>query len=346
MAGPGPIRRPGSPPATPRYLSPIASDVDICIVGARLAGLHLAGLLDGSGLDCLLLDKGRSPGGRAATRRIGEARVDHGLPWLTDGGESSRGLIDRFRRDGLVEAIDAGGSVGTAWASPNGISSLMKHLAAGRNTWLSHRVTSVAGADGEMIEIEMVDEAGDEIGLVARHAVITAPMPQAVEIAPEIVDAAGAGAEDVYDKAIVGLFRLADGAAVPAGCLDEEPADGVGRVIVESAKYPGRPPSVSVRCDAEASDFLWERNDDEVWEWMASRLGGDPPLGAGAEERQVKRWRLSEAARPVPSPFLSVGGGRATLSACGDSFAAGGPTGVENALRSARALFDSRPWQA
>ena len=63
-------------------------------------------------------------------------------------------------------------------------------------------------------------------------------------------------------------------------------------------------------------------------------------------ERQVKRWRLSEAADPVGAPFLTVGAGASTISACGDGFAAGGPTGVENALRSAQALFDSGPWQA
>ena len=86
--------------------------VDICIVGAGLSGLHLAHRLEGSGLDCLLLDKGRSPGGRAATRRIGEARVDHGLPWLTAGGDLSSQLIEGFRRDGLLEPVDAGGSAG------------------------------------------------------------------------------------------------------------------------------------------------------------------------------------------------------------------------------------------
>lgn len=318
--------------------------VDICIIGAGLSGLHLARLLDGSGIDCLLLDKGRSPGGRAATRRIGEARVDHGLPWLTAGGELSGSLIEELRGDGLLQSLDAGGSVGAAWASPTGMSSLMKHLASGRDMRLQQRVLSVSPAD-DRIELETEDREGDRHELAARHVVITAPVPQMVEISPELADAAGEGAAEAYDKAIVGLFRFEADSVQPDTCLDEKPADGISRVILESAKYPGRPPSASVRCDAGASDFLWEKTDEEIWEWMAERLGGDPPFGIPVAERQVKRWRLSEAARPIGSPFLTWVTGSSTVSACGDGFAAGGSTGVENALRSAQALFESGPWQ-
>lgn len=319
--------------------------VDICIVGAGLSGLHLARLIDGSGLDCLLLDKGRSPGGRAATRRIGEARVDHGLPWLTAGGDLSSQLIEGFRRDGLLEPVDAGGSAGFAWASPNGISSLMKNLASGRRIGLSTRVLSVS-PEGEAIRLKVEDGEGDRHEITARHVVITAPVSQMVEMSPALAEAAGEGATETYDKAIVGLFRLADDTGLPENCLLEEPADGISRVILESAKYPGRPPSASVRCDARASDFLWEKGDDEIWDWMAERLGEEPPFGTSVAERQVKRWRLSEAARPVDAPFLTVVSGSSTLSACGDGFAAGGPIGVENALRSAQALFESGPWRA
>ena len=162
----------------------------------------------------------------------------------------------------------------------------------------------------------------------------------------DLAEAAGEGATETYDKAIVGLFRLADDTGLPENCLLEEPADGISLVILESAKYPGRPPSASVRCDARASDFLWEKGDDEIWDWMAERLGEEPPFGTSVAERQVKRWRLSEAARPVDAPFLTVVSGSSTLSACGDGFAAGGPIGVENALRSAQALFESGPWRA
>ena len=126
----------------------------------------------------------------------------------------------------------------------------------------------------------------------------------------------------------------------------EHPAEGISRVIVECSKYPDRPPSASIRCDEQANDQRWDRTDEEILQWMASRLGADPPFGVPAGERQVKRWRLSEAARPVDAPFLAVSAGSSTISACGDGFAAGGPTGVENALRSAQALFDSGPWQA
>ena len=221
----------------------------------------------------------------------------------------------------------------------------MKKLASGHRIRLSNRVLSVSPA-GEEIRLDIEDGEGDRHELTARHVVITAPVPQMVEMSPELAEAAGEGAAEAYDKAIVGLFRFEDDRGLPETCLLEEPAAGIGRVILESAKYPGRPPSASVRCDAGASDFLWEKGDDEIWDWMAERLGEEPPFGTSVAERQVKRWRLSEAARPVDAPFLAVSAGSSTISACGDGFAAGGPTGVENALRSAQTLFDSEPWRA
>jgi predicted NAD/FAD-dependent oxidoreductase len=52
--------------------------VRIVVVGAGLAGLTAARSLVAGGHDVLVLDKGRSPGGRMATRRIGGATFDHG----------------------------------------------------------------------------------------------------------------------------------------------------------------------------------------------------------------------------------------------------------------------------
>lgn len=124
-------------------------------------------------------------------------------------------LIGRFRQEGLLESIDAGGSVGTAWASPDGISSLMKHLASGFETRLSHQVRSASRAgSSDLMKLQGTGAPDGDFSLTARHIVITVPMPQAVEMAPDLADAAGGGAEGVIAKALVGLFRFADGSPV------------------------------------------------------------------------------------------------------------------------------------
>ena len=53
------------------------------VVGAGLAGLMAGRALVEAGHEVVLLDKGRSPGGRLATRRIGPATLDHGAQFFT-----------------------------------------------------------------------------------------------------------------------------------------------------------------------------------------------------------------------------------------------------------------------
>lgn len=55
----------------------------IVIVGAGLSGLVAARSLAASGHDVSVLDKGRGVGGRLATRRIGDAVLDHGAQFFT-----------------------------------------------------------------------------------------------------------------------------------------------------------------------------------------------------------------------------------------------------------------------
>jgi len=46
------------------------------VIGAGMTGLTAAGVLQARGWAVVLLDKGRAVGGRMATRRIGESRLD------------------------------------------------------------------------------------------------------------------------------------------------------------------------------------------------------------------------------------------------------------------------------
>jgi len=55
----------------------------IAIVGAGMAGLACARQLHRAGASVTVFDKGRRPGGRLATRRIGDLRFDHGAQYAT-----------------------------------------------------------------------------------------------------------------------------------------------------------------------------------------------------------------------------------------------------------------------
>ena len=77
------------------FLGRVASEqaaalMRVAIVGAGLAGLMAGRTLAEAGHEVVLLDKGRSPGGRLATRRIGEATLDHGAQFFTVRSEAVR----------------------------------------------------------------------------------------------------------------------------------------------------------------------------------------------------------------------------------------------------------------
>ncbi len=59
-----------------------AAPPSVIVVGAGIAGLAAAVRLTAAGVDVTVVDKGRGVGGRLATRRIGDATLDHGAPFV------------------------------------------------------------------------------------------------------------------------------------------------------------------------------------------------------------------------------------------------------------------------
>lgn len=87
------------------------------VIGAGMAGLSCARWLHESGVPVTVFDKGRSPGGRAATRG-GETPFDHGAQYFTVADDEFGTEVARWRRDGVVAewpgrivAIDRAGTL-------------------------------------------------------------------------------------------------------------------------------------------------------------------------------------------------------------------------------------------
>lgn len=80
----------------------------IAVVGAGIAGLACARRLVASGHQVSVYDKGRSVGGRAATRRIRlgatDLRFDHGAQYFTARDPAFRSLVDRLATAGAIES--------------------------------------------------------------------------------------------------------------------------------------------------------------------------------------------------------------------------------------------------
>ncbi|MEJ2400730.1 MAG: NAD(P)-binding protein [Xanthomonadales bacterium] len=76
----------------------------VAVVGAGLAGLTAARILDEQGFETVVVDKGRGAGGRMSTRRVDEFRFDHGAQYFTARDPRFLRHVVAWRERGLIEA--------------------------------------------------------------------------------------------------------------------------------------------------------------------------------------------------------------------------------------------------
>jgi len=92
---------------------------DVLVVGAGVAGLVGARLLELAGHRVTVVDKGRRPGGRMATRRVGEAVFDHGAQFVTLREPELAAETARWRERGwLVEWFRGAPDLGAGSHAP------------------------------------------------------------------------------------------------------------------------------------------------------------------------------------------------------------------------------------
>ncbi|MCZ2097620.1 MAG: FAD-dependent oxidoreductase [Anaerolineae bacterium] len=113
---------------------------DVLVVGAGLAGLMAARTLVEQGARVIVVDKGRSVGGRLATRRIDGGVADHGAQFFTVRDPAFGAFVERWITEGLVFEWSRGWSDGSLsvtrdghprYAVRGGMNALAKHLAKG-----------------------------------------------------------------------------------------------------------------------------------------------------------------------------------------------------------------------
>jgi predicted NAD/FAD-dependent oxidoreductase len=87
--------------------APGSKRLRVAVIGAGLAGLTAARILDDQGHDVIVVDKGRSPGGRMSTRRADDGCFDHGAQYFTARDPRFLRHVVAWRERGLVDTWDA-----------------------------------------------------------------------------------------------------------------------------------------------------------------------------------------------------------------------------------------------
>ncbi len=288
----------------------------VVIVGAGVSGLVAADELQGAGVAVEVVDKGRSPGGRLATRRIGAATLDHGAQFFTVRTPGFQRRVDDWIERGLVTIWAHG--FGTAdghprYVAPRGMNSLAKDLAAGLDVSCSTMAFAIRANSGRWNVV--IDDGSIR---EADRVIVTTPLPQAYALlADSGIDLDEELLRTDYDRTITWLAALDRAPDVDAPGAVQDPNDDVAFVADNVAKGVSSQPAITLHASSSWSEQHWEHDTAELSELLHELVR--PWLGeALILEAHVKKWRFASPRSAWPNPcWISADGG---IILAGDAF--------------------------
>jgi renalase len=299
-------------------------DAQVVIVGAGLSGLVAAHTLTEAGVRCLLLDKGRSAGGRLATRRFTSgdrqakgarsglsARADHGAQFFTVRSPDFAELVHEWRRAGIVrewcQGFTAGGDGHPRYCAEAGMNTIAKFLAASADLETGVTVTRVVdAADGSFIV-----EAADGRRWTAPVVLLSAPVPQSLELLsagglvldPSIAPALGSVS---YARCLALMVVLDGPSAVPEpGGVQLGVSDDPLFSFVSDNHRKGISETVTLTLHThdEPSVAMWD-HDRETTRQVLLR-GAQRWIGsATVTDSQLHGWRFARPLQGHPDPCV------------------------------------------
>lgn len=293
----------------------------VVIVGAGLSGLVAARRLVDAGADVVVVDKGRSPGGRLATRRIGDATLDHGAQFFTVRTPAFQRQVDDWSARGLVSIWSHGFDSGDGHPrhiAVAGMNALAKDLAHGLDVRCSTMAFAVRPADAGTQVGSWQVVIDDGTALDADAVIVTAPLPQAFALLVDSgIDLDEALIRTDYDRTIALLATLDGITDIPAPGGLQAPTVDLGFVADNQAKGVSTAPAITVHASATWSEQHWDDDVDELRTQLIDLVR--PWLGAATVvEAQVKKWRFATPRSPWPDPCWVDDS--ATIVLAGDAF--------------------------
>ncbi|MCD7035233.1 FAD-dependent oxidoreductase [Metabacillus sp. GX 13764] len=281
------------------------------IIGAGLAGLTAARVLQGK--DVILLDKGKSAGGRLATRRIGNGKADHGAQFFTVRTKELQSAAEDWLKSGLIKKWF--GDHHPRYIGVNGMNSIAKYLAEG----LDVRTDTEAIKVSETEKGYRIDCRNGEV-FTAEYLLITAPAPQAAAL----LEAGGIKDTEelkniVFNPCYTAMLTLKEAQSVnQEGHLQSDLPEGIERIADQSRKGISKEPIVSVYTTGKWAKQHENLEAEEVLKKMLFLVKEIVPADL-IEEVQLKRWRYAEAEKPYPQSYLELEK-KVPLLVAGDAF--------------------------
>lgn len=296
---------------------------DVLIIGAGISGLLCATELRQAGKSVRVLDKGRGLGGRMATRGMAGGRLDHGAQFFTVRDPRLQAYADEWLKAGVIKEWfrhspeDSNPDGYPRYCGIQGMTDAPKHLAKDLDVRTSQQVTELA-RDTDLWIVRTA--SGDTF--LGKHLVITAPLPQALNLLDMTGLRYANGQIDAlrairYERGLATLTILdaPSGLPAPGGMkIHEAPLSWIG-----DNQQKGISPNVStitIHADAAFAEAHWDSPNEVRAPLMLEAAA--PHIKAKVIEYTCHRWGFTTPINPWHEPYFQNAGLKLTLA--GDAF--------------------------
>jgi len=263
----------------------------VVVVGAGLAGLTAARGIASAGHDVIVLDKGRSSGGRCATRRVGAAVFDHGAQFFTVRTEEFERMVGEWMSADVAREWCRG--FGAADGHPRycgvgGMTTITKHLARGLDVRYASMAFNVE-RNGDAWRVRLDDGTHHD----ADRVVLTCPVPQSMALIVNTDLELPDGVRTIeYDKTIAALVLVEGSHNIPyPGGLQD--ADDTFSFIGDNHRKGVSPVgALTFHCNPSFSEANWW-NDHAATHAAVMELARPWIGSATVADHQPKRWRMA-----------------------------------------------------
>lgn len=271
------------------------------VLGAGLAGLTAATLLQNQGWKVTVLDKGRGVGGRMATRRIGAGgRADHGAQFFSTKSPEWQTWNSQFLQVGTTQMwFERAGT--PRFVVSDGMSALPKKLAEGLPIHTGNRALRL---EKKGSQYAVLTESGEIF--TADHVVITFPAPQALEFlqASEVGlvhQQMLAGISYAPCFTVMAVLDRVSSVPSPGGVSPDSPV--IGWIADNFMKGISPIPTLTIQT---TSDFAKKHLEGSLEELKEIILEASAPWIGDRQvlESSIHRWRYSLAEKKHSDSFF------------------------------------------
>ena len=278
------------------------NNLDSCIiVGAGIAGLLAAQRLMRYDVKVTILEKSRGYGGRMAVKAKGESLFDVGAQFMTTRDMVFRERVEAWLAQGEVLPWYAGPLKNMRYVGTRGMTTVPNRIGASLDVKLSERVSRVRFKKGKWTVTTVPYGTDEKRSYEADWLVLTAPVPQSMELLDESGIEVGYDDEDElrkidYYKCLTAMATLKGPSGLPnPGAMDLN--HPVLRWIGDNhtkgiCPVPG---TITLHGSPRFSEEYFDRPPEEFTEAILE--AAKPFIKSDVVEAMGHRWRYSEPKR-------------------------------------------------